>query len=260
MYRGYYQGCTVLVTGGASGIGLTTCQQFLESGATVICVDYDKQALDDAVKKVSSNQFIGRTCDLTDVSQIISLTESLQKDHDKLDVLVNNAGRGTYVPIDKMTIEDYNWHFDILLKAPMFLVKHAIPLLKCSDHPCVINIASVCATIEWPNHSLYSSAKSALVKYTRHLAGDCPWIRSNCIMPGFIDTPIMEKGGLRSDLKMKVFANLSKYIPMNRIGKPEDIANLILFLCSDQASYITGANIPVDGGYSLVPDWHLSMK
>ncbi len=249
-----FAGYVVLVTGAASGIGRETARQFIGQGAEVIGVDYDEETLG-KTKKALGERYLARQCDVSNAGRIEGLSREVKETFGKLDVLVNNAGRAKFLGPVEMEEEDFYYHYDVLVKGPMLFVKHFFPLLKASKNPCIVNISSDAARVEVSNHFLYSTAKAAVEKYTRHLARDLPGIRSNAILPGWIDTPIFGKIGFDREQVEAVFEQVKQRIPSGTIGKPEDIANCILFLCSEKASYINGAAIPVDGAYLCGGDW-----
>jgi 3-oxoacyl-[acyl-carrier protein] reductase len=249
MFKDY----VILVTGAASGIGFETARQFIEHGATVVGADYDEKTLREAGEKLG-DLLIAQSCDVTAEQQIASLCEHVEDTFGKLDVLVNNAGLGNLVAPEQMEEKDYYYHYEVLVKGPMLLIKYFAPLLRNASNPSIINISSLAAGIELSNHFLYSTAKAALEKFTRHLVRDLPGMRSNTILPGFIDTPILDKVFTKEQTQ-EIYDRVKPKIPCGRIGKPEDIANCIVFLCSDQASYIDGASIVIDGGYMYGADW-----
>ena len=239
----------VLVTGASGGIGAEICRQFIASGATVIAVDINETALL-SLKNELGAQLETVVCDLQHEEQIRNLASQLSGRC--IDVLVNNAGVGRFVDYD-FTTEDFDWHFHINTRAPMLMVKHLMPNLKQSAAPGIVNIASVAARIEWANHFLYSTTKAALEKFTHHLVKDLPWLRANAVLPGVIDTAILEGLGNMNFDELRAY--LAQEIPCKRIGVPADIANAVLFLSSDNASYINGASLVVDGGVMHSNTW-----
>jgi NAD(P)-dependent dehydrogenase (short-subunit alcohol dehydrogenase family) len=241
------------VTGAASGIGLEAARQFIEEGATVIGVDLNEVALEAATNQLGE-RFIPKVCDVSKEPQIASLAADFADQCGHLDALVNNAGSGKFVNVLEMTEEDYDFHFGVLLKGPMFFVRHFAPGEK-TPAPSIINIASTVACVVMPNHFLYSSAKLALEKFTRHMVLDLPGIRSNSILPGWIHIGILKAAGLGEQETADILAMIVKHVPTGRIGKPTDIASCVLFLCSEKASYINGASIIIDGGWVCAGDF-----
>lgn len=244
----------ILVTGAASGIGYETARQFIDQGATVIGVDMNADNLEIAAKKLG-DAFVSKVCDITNTEQIKALRDFVGETYARLDVLINNAGAAKFISMDDMTEADYYFHFDLLVKGPMFMTQYLAPLLKKSDEPSIVIIASSAARVEVNNHHLYSTAKAAIEKFTYHMVRDYPGIRCNTILPGFIETPIFKSTGL-DDLQIKdTFEMIGGLVPCGRMGQPDDIANCILFLSSDQATYINGAAILIDGGWLRSADW-----
>lgn len=243
-----------LITGSASGIGYEISRTFVKSGYRVIGIDINQRGLDLAHEEMGNN-FSGMVCDISSIEQIKAVADFVQSEYGRLNTLINNAGVGKFISLEDMTESDYLFHFDTLLKGPMFLAKYSMHLLQKSEQSSIINIASAVGQIEIDNHHLYSCAKLALEKFTRHLVRDYPGIRSNTILPGLIDTPIYRTTGLDDQQIADTFAQISKTVPCGRIGKPEDIANCALFLSSPAASYINGASIPVDGGWLHSANW-----
>ncbi len=250
MFKDY----SIIITGSASGIGFETARQFIEQGATVLGADVDEKALAVAAGKLG-DRFIPQRCDVSVESEVASLREVAETRFGQVDVLVNNAGRGKFVVPEEMKEEDFYYHYEVLVKGPMLLIKHFIPLLRKSSNPSILNVSSTAARHEYSNHFVYSTAKAAVEKLTYHLVRDLPGIRANTILPGWVDTPIYDKAGLSREEIEAVFGSVVSKIPCGRIGKPEDIANCILFLSSAKASYVNGACVIIDGGYLRGPDW-----
>jgi len=251
MFKDY----VVLITGAASGIGLASARLFIEEKATVIGVDIDGKNLEQAGKTLGL-KFIPRLCDITEEEQIGQLAAFVESEHKKLDVLVNNAGSGNLVGIETMQESDFYMHYDVNLKGPMLLVKHFVPLLRKSKNPSILNVSSTAGRVEHTqNHFLYSTSKAALLKFTQHLVRDLPGIRANTVLPGWIDTPIYSRAGADEATVKAIYERALTRIPAGRIGKPEDIANCILFLSSDRATYINGASVDITGGMLCNADW-----
>ena len=236
----------VLITGAASGIGLTTAKQFLDEGAVVIATDINTAALEEQAAALGEN-YRPFTMDVASNEQIESAAAHVTTEYGRLDVLVNNAAVASLAEPEELEESVFDFEFAINLKGPMLLVKNFAKLLRESDNGSVINIASVAAIREVPGHYLYSAAKMALDKFTRDCAKAVPGIRHNCIKPGVIDTPILERA--YGDMAPAI-REAAAQCPASRIGKPEDIANAIIFLCSENATYINGATLIIDGGMS----------
>lgn len=236
----------VLITGAASGIGLTTAKQFIDEGAIVVATDINTAALEEQAAALGEN-YRPLTMDVGSNEQIESAAAHVTSEYGKLDALINNAAVATLAEPEELEEEVFDFEFAINLKGPMLLVKNFAKLLRKSDNGSVINIASVAAIREVPGHYLYSAAKMALDKFTRDCARAVPGVRHNCIKPGVIDTPILDRayGEMAPAIR-----EAAAQCPASRVGKSEDIANAIIFLCSDKATYINGSTLIVDGGMS----------
>jgi NAD(P)-dependent dehydrogenase (short-subunit alcohol dehydrogenase family) len=245
----------VIITGAASGIGLGTARQFVEEGATVISPDIDEDGLGKAARDLGE-KYLPHVCDLSKADQVADLADFVKEEYGRVDVLINNAAVGRLTAIEAMTEQDFYYHYEVDVKGPMLMVTSFLPLLRESSYPSIINISSSAALVEhFEHHFLYSTAKAAVLKYTKHLARDLPGIRANCIIPGWVDTPIFERAGFEREFVEQVYEKALKHIPAGRIAEPEDIANCILFLCSKKASYVDGAVLYVDGGYLTDAYW-----
>ncbi|MBS3169565.1 SDR family oxidoreductase [Candidatus Woesearchaeota archaeon] len=224
---------TALVTGGSKGIGEAITKRFLKEGARVIVFDIEKPTFDVEFFKV----------DISDENQI---KEALKK-IDKIDVLVNNAGIYFLESVETTSKEQLDTIFDINIKGTYLMCKHFIPLVLKSKGN-IINIASALGIVPELSSPAYCSTKAAVIMLTKCLAQEyaSKGIRVNSILPGPIDTPL-----LRNSFKTKEDKKISESkIPMRRIGKPEEVANVAVFLASDEASYVTGGMYSVDGGES----------
>lgn len=239
-----FKGKIVLVTGAASGIGRQTAYQFASAGAIVVGADMNNQGLEETASRIGEN-FIGKLCDVTSIADIEKLSVDVKKQFDCLDCLINNAGTGWFVHPLEITEDDFSGHYNLLIRAPMFMAKYFVPLLKKASTPAIVNIASIAAINNQQYHYLYSTAKAALVKYTQNMAVEFPEVRSNVILPGVIRTPASEAMAVAG---YPIEESIIQRTSMRRMGETSDIANCIMFLCSEKASYITGASIVVDGG------------
>ncbi len=245
-----------LVTGASSGIGFGIAKRFVEEGAMVIGLGSTEKSAAGAKAALADDRFIERQCNVADEAQILALKDFVQNEYGKLDMLVNNAGVGKLnISPEEVTEDNFGYHYETNVKGPFLLVKHFVPLLKKSVAPAIVNITSAVAFMEVPNHLLYSTSKAAMEKFTRHLVRDLPGIRANSIAPGWVNTPIIEKAGISGEEKEAFLEFMKTKIPVGRVGLPEDIAELVLFICSEKASYINGASIIADGGWTCNPDW-----
>lgn len=235
-----------LVSGAASGIGLAIAEQAIAAGATVVGSDINAEALEQCRQRLG-DQFIATVSDASDPEAIKQLVNFIEEDLGRLDVLVNNAGTAVLNTPESITEDIYDQQMAIFLKGPSFAVKYAAQLLRAADDGVVINISSASAVISMPGYFPYGIAKEAIAKFTEDCVINVPGIRHNVILPGLIDTPILKIGyGEEAAAQLKVFAEA--YCPVPRMGQPTDVASVVLFLASEQAGYINGSRIVIDGG------------
>jgi NAD(P)-dependent dehydrogenase (short-subunit alcohol dehydrogenase family) len=235
----------ILITGAASGIGLQTAKQFIASDAKVLAVDINEELLAKNVAELGEN-YLPQVLDVADEKKIEALRKLVEKKFDRLDALVNNAVSAMLGDPEQLTSARFDHEMAVNLKGPMLLVKHFAPLLRKSENGSVVNICSIAAITELPDHFLYSSAKAALDKFTSDCCRAVTGVRHNSVLPGFIETPILSAYG--AEMAAFVRETVCKMAPAGRMGRPEDIAYAIEFLCSDKATFINGATLLVDGG------------
>lgn len=235
-----------VVTGAASGIGKATVQRFVDEGFIVAALDRSNEGLDGLKRSKNGPRVHACPCDLADVGALTPLAERIVADLGPPRTLINNAGVCLYADITETTDEMWETSLNTNLVGASALIRGFVPGMKGTDGAAIVNVASRNALSSSPRAATYDAAKAALLALTRTLAvelgGD--GIRVNAVLPGFIDTPI--HGDLLED---RVFVeNYLRLIPLNRIGKPEDVANIICFLASEYAAFITGQGIVADGG------------
>jgi 2-keto-3-deoxy-L-fuconate dehydrogenase len=237
-----------LVTGGASGIGEATCRTFADAGASVIAVDIDRPRLEALAQGAPG--ILPRICDITDERAVASLFAAIER----LDILVNNAGIGLVGGIEETSIDDFRRLFLVNVEGMFLVTRAAMPLLKAS-HGVVVNIGSVAGLVAVKKRFAYCATKGAVVAMTRQIAGDyAGQIRVNCICPGTVDTPFVEAylEKYHKHEKEKVRAELNQRQPIGRLGKPQEIADLALYLASDEAAFVHGAAVAIDGGWTAL--------
>jgi len=231
-----------LVTGGNSGIGYATAKLLNDNGFDVYILGRDKSRVEKSASELNVKHIIA---DLSDFPQIEKVASNFKESG--LDVLVNNAGISQFIPLKMYSNEIYDEHFNINLKAKIFLL-HALisPLEKRQG--CVINISSILTKRAASGFSLYIATKGALEAFTRSIAIELApkKIRVNAICPGFIDTPIYDKFGMTEKQITMSKASSLALIPMKRLGKPDEIAQVVL--SQIESTYVTGAIWNVDGG------------
>jgi 2-keto-3-deoxy-L-fuconate dehydrogenase len=239
-------GKTALITGGASGIGEATARTFAAAGAKVLIVD-----LDEARAKKCSESIPGSlsfTCDIADENQVGRLFTSIES----LDILVNCAGIGLVGNVEETDEQDFRRLFRVNVDGTYLMTKAALPLLKRS-HGSVLNLGSVAGLVGVKRRFAYCATKGAVMAMTRQLAVDYPTeIRANCIAPGTVDSPFVE-GYLEKyhrHEKDRVRLELNERQPIGRLGRPEEIANLALYICSPAAEFMNGSVVTIDGGWT----------
>lgn len=237
-------GRTALVTGGASGIGEATCRVLAQAGASVIIVDVDHPRADALARELPGSSAL--LLDITDEAAVRRTFYSIPR----LDVLVNNAGIGLVGGIEDTELPDFQRLFRVNVEGAYLMTRAAMPLLLAAKG-CVVNIGSVAGLVGIKKRFAYCATKGAIVAMTRQLAVDyATQVRVNCICPGTVDTPFVE-GYLEKyhkHEKEKVRAELNLRQPMGRLGRPEEIAHLALYLASDEAQFVQGAVFSIDGG------------
>lgn len=239
-------GRVALVTGGASGIGEQVSRIFTEAGAKVLICDLDKEKGERLAAELPGAKAL--VCDITDEALVQETFAGI----DKLDVLVNNAGIGLVGGVEETSLHDFQKIFRINVEGLFLVTRAAIPLLL-SSQGAIVNIGSVAGLIGVKKRFAYCATKGAVVALTRQLAVDYPTqIRVNCICPGTVDTPFVE-GYLEKyhkHEKEKVRAELNQRQPIGRLGRPEEIARMALYLASPAASFVTGSVLAIDGGWT----------
>jgi 2-keto-3-deoxy-L-fuconate dehydrogenase len=239
-------GRTALVTGGASGIGEAVCRTFAAAGAYVLIVDIDSdRAASLAAELPCSRPLI---CDITDESAVAAMFGGIPK----LDVLVNNAGIGLVGGIEETSLGDLERLFRVNVTG-MFLVSRAAAPLLTASTGSMVNIGSVAGLIGVKKRFAYCATKGAVVAMTRQLAVDYPTqFRVNCICPGTVDTPFVESylEKYHKHEKEKVRAELNLRQPIGRLGRPDEIANMALYLASPEAGFVHGSIVAIDGGWT----------
>jgi NAD(P)-dependent dehydrogenase (short-subunit alcohol dehydrogenase family) len=242
------EGRIALVTGAGAGIGRGIAQTFAREGAQVIVADIDADAAGQVAAEIvkANGAAEAHAVDVTDTAQVKQLMEATGERHGRLDVLVNNAGVGERADFRHLTDEAWDRVWKVNLDGTVRCAREAFELLRASGRGSVVNLASVMAEKHTRQMAVYSATKGAVLALSRSLAVEyAPYgIRVNTLLPGYVETALIG----RYILNPMIAKGLLAQTPLRRFGTPEDIANAALFLASDEAAYITGAALNVDGG------------
>lgn len=250
--EGRLTGKIALITGAASGIGWVTADLFAQEGAIVILTD---RAVDTLHQRVSSLQGPGDrhraiALDVTSEEDWMRAMPEIERDFGRLDVLVNNAGIGYFRSIAETTFQEWRDILAVNLDSVFLGTKHALPLLTRSGKGSIINVSSIRGQVAGPNVAAYSASKAGVRLFTKSTAIECAaagnGVRANSVHPGVIETPMSAQA---LDDPAKLEKSLER-IPIGRLGKAAEIASAIVFLASDESSYMTGSELTIDGGYT----------
>ena len=240
-----------MITGGSTGIGLATAQLFVCEGAYVFITGRRQSELDAAVQQIGKNVtgVHGDASNLSDLDRLYSVVKE-QKGH--IDILFANAGVAEYGPLGSITEEQFDKVFGVNVKGLLFSVQKALPLFR--DGGAIVLNASVASLKGVPAFSVYSATKAAARSFARTWTSDLKdrKIRVNVVSPGPIDTPIYESHGESKDEAEKTKASFASFVPMGRMGEADEIAKAVLFLGSNDSSFVTGIELFVDGGMGQV--------
>ena len=235
---------TVIVTGGSTGIGRAIAAELVDRGASVVIANRTEETGRETAEALGCS-FI--QCDVSSYDSVESLVDRTVDKHGELDAIVNNAGIGMTGTVETTSLEDWEMLLSINLNGVVYGTRAAMPYLRESSGS-VLNVASVFGLVGGPETAAYATAKGAVVNFTRATAVDYAdtGVRVNSICPGFVETELTE-----SELNDESFYEfVLGQTPMSRVGDPEEIAEPAAFLISDKASYITGVNLPIDGGWT----------
>ncbi len=239
-------GKVALVTGAGRGIGQATAFSLAEAGAKVACVDINPQLLDQTVQTITDRggSSKGWLCDVSDSAQVDRVVQEILKEFGRIDILVNNAGITRDNLLLRMKDEEWDAVLGVNLRGPFLLCRAVSKAMIRADGGRVVNIASVSGMIGNPGQANYSASKAGLIGLTRTLAKELAKrnITVNAVAPGFIGTEMSAKLGA------EVIEEIKRRTPLGRLGEPQDVADAVLFLCSEAAGFITGQVIVVDGG------------
>jgi NAD(P)-dependent dehydrogenase (short-subunit alcohol dehydrogenase family) len=248
---GKLAGKIALVSGATSGIGLATAKEFVKEGAYVFITGRRDSELAAATTEIGRN-VTGTRGDVSNLGDLDRLFAQIKREKGKLDIVFANAGTAKYAPFGTITEELYDSIFNINVKGLLFTVQKALPLL--TDGASIILNASVVGSKGLSANSVYSATKAAVRSFARTWTTDLKdrRIRVNAVSPGSIDTPGLRELLASSETGQQRLKMLSTSVPLGRLGKPDEIAKAVVFLASDDSSYITGTELFVDGGFAQV--------
>ena len=248
---GRLEGKTALVTGAASGIGLQTSIRLAEEGARVMLTDINLEKGSQQVEKLGANVAFLKL-DITEEEEWISVLDETVKRFGRLDILVNSAGMVLIADVEQITLEDWRKVHAVNLDGTFLGCKHGVRVMKEFGAGSIINLSSVSGMIGGFNLAAYNSSKGAVRMLTKSVALHCAradyGIRCNSIHPTFIETPMLESMILDSPDPEKARQTLVRQVPLRRIGKPDDVANMIVYIASDESNFVTGTEMVIDGG------------
>jgi 2-keto-3-deoxy-L-fuconate dehydrogenase len=244
-------GKTAVITGGGSGIGRAIALCFAKQGAAVHIIELNVQAASEVVDTIKANGGIGKAhaCNVTEQASVIEVMEEVGA----FDILVNNAGIAHIGKADTTNAEDFDRVYRVNVKGAYNCIYAAIPQMRKKDGGVILNMSSIAAVVGITDRFAYSMSKGAILGMTLSVARDYLHenIRCNCISPARVHTPFVD-GFLAKNYPGKeeeMFAKLSASQPIGRMGTPEEVAALALYLCSDEAGFVTGCDYPIDGGF-----------
>jgi NAD(P)-dependent dehydrogenase (short-subunit alcohol dehydrogenase family) len=239
------EGKTAVITGGAEGIGLATAKLFVQEGAYVFITGRRQKELDAAVKEIGGN-VSGIQGDIAQLADLDRLYQTVSKVKGRIDIVFANAGVGEVVPIGEVTAKHFDKLFNINVRGTLFTVQKALPILH--DGSSIILNGSVASVKGTAGFGVYGASKAAIRSFVRTWTTDLKErrIRSNVVSPGPINTPLLNRQS------PEMIARIASTIPMGRLGEPEEVAKVALFLASDDSSFVTGIELFVDGGRAQV--------
>lgn len=242
---------TALITGGTNGMGFATAQRFIEEGGTAIITGRSEETVNKALQQLGDRAY-GIVSDSGNIKDLMNLQQEVKNYTEEIDLLFANAGYAKFTSIEEVKEDEFDELFNVLVKGPFFTVQQILPLMKRGSS--VIFTTSVVTEFAKQNFSIYSAAKSAVQSFIKTFALELTekGIRVNAVSPGAIKTNTFSNTGLTTEQIESAVQDMIPTIPFKRQGEPIEIANVVLFLASDEASYIHGAEIKVDAGISVI--------
>ena len=242
---GKLEGKVAVITGGSSGLALESAKRFVEEGAYVFIVGRRQEALDEAVKLIGRN-VTGVRGDVSNLDDLDRLFDTVKREKGKIDVLFASAGKGEAAKLGEITEQHFDAGFGLIARGTLFTVQKALPLLN--DGASIIMTGSVASVKGFPGFGVYAASKAALRSFARTWLNELKGrhIRVNVLSPGQVDTPDSQR------LDKETREMFESLIPRGKMGRPEEIAAVALFLASDESSYVNGVDLAVDGGFSAI--------
>ena len=242
-----YQNKTVVITGAAKGIGASCARLFFEAGGNVALLDITKDE-----SGISNDRWLFINCDISSEIRVRDAFERIQAHFGSIDILVNNAGIQRYGTVTETSSEQWDLIMNVNLKSLFLCSKYAIRSMLQNKKGVIVNIASVQAFVSQPKVAAYTTAKTAILGLTRSIAVDySPYIRCVAVCPGTIDTPMLRDSFALSPDPNEVLQECIDMHPVKRIGTSDEVAELVMYLSDDKASFITGQAIRIDGGLGI---------
>lgn len=253
--RGRFEDEVALVTGAAAGIGRATAERLAAESAHVVATDVDREDGEKTVESIENEGGSGEFQEL-DVTNEVAFEEVVETvaDERRLDVVVNNAGIGHEArSVEETDISTRDRVIDVNCNGVWNGCRAALPIMKEQESGAIVNVASLGGMIGLPKQAAYTLTKGAVLNFTRTVAAECgPYgVRANAVCPGFIETSLGEAFFSQQDDPEKARRRMEAQYPLKRLGKPEEVADAIAYLASDEASYVTGHGLVLDGGYSI---------
>jgi 3(or 17)beta-hydroxysteroid dehydrogenase len=248
------EGKVALISGGASGIGLATARRFAEEGATVVLGDIDRNAAERACAGIEGASF--EPLDVTSDEDWRRAADAVAARHGRLDVLVNSAGVAPTGTIEDVSLEDWRRTIAVNLDGTFLGCRHGVRVMKASGGGSIVNLSSVSGIIGGHNLAAYNAAKGGVRLLTKSVALHCArkgyGIRCNSVHPGFVDTPMLQDLVRHSRNPEETRLKLAASVPLGRNARPEEVAAMIAYLASDEAAFVTGAELVIDGGVTAM--------